>query len=704
MKLLFDQQTAEDLEFETVRSTLAELCYQDSAKSRMNSLQPYTRQGDAIRALEHASELLQIRQLEQGFPRLEFEELHTEIKRLGIHGTPLDLEGFVRLIDASRLVNDLIDFFKHHDQVYPELNSLVNQAYFTKEVIAPIEKVLDKRLQVKDDASPELLKIRQDLKSRRREINRNFEKVLRRLSKDGFLAETVEAYINDRRVLSVLSNYKRQVPGNALGASKTGAFTYIEPRENMSLNNELEMLLDDERNEIRRIFLALTNEIRTHLPLIEVYQSVLTEFDFINAKVRVALKMEASKPAIIEETMIELIDAYHPLLLIANKQVGAKTLPQSLYLDKFCRMMVISGPNAGGKSITLKTVGLLQIMVQCGLLVPCDPSSKFGWFQNILSDIGDNQSIANQLSTYSYRLKRMKYFLDVSNKRTLLLLDEFGTGSDPELGGALAEVFFETLYNCKSFGVITTHYANIKMKAARLRNAVNASMLFNSESLEPLFQLSVGQPGSSFTFEVAQINGIPNDLIEDAKTRLSANKVELDGLIAVLQKEKSEVEELNKAAVESKHEADEAKEEYEALSEHFEQRLQRQQDVIEKNNKDLTNGKRMTQFINSYRLKGSNKKLLEEVKKFIAVEKSKLITKKEQAKTKQLAKNVPSRSTVKKKKQAPKKSPKPILVGSKVRMNNGSQNGEVAEIKGEEATVLFGNFKMKVRLIELEAV
>jgi len=228
--------------------------------------------------------------------------------------------------------------------------------------------------------------------------------------------------------------------------------------------------------------------------------------------------------------------------------------------------------------------------------------------------------------------------------------------------------------------------------------------LFNSESLEPLFQLSVGQPGSSFTFEVAQINGIPNDLIEDAKTRLSANKVELDGLIAVLQKEKSEVEELNKAAVESKHEADEAKEEYEALSEHFEQRLQRQQDVIEKNNKDLTNGKRMTQFINSYRLKGSNKKLLEEVKKFIAVEKSKLITKKEQAKTKQLAKNVPSRSTVKKKKQAPKKSPKPILVGSKVRMNNGSQNGEVAEIKGEEATVLFGNFKMKVRLIELEAV
>jgi len=528
--------------------------------------------------------------------------------------------------------------------------------------------------------------------------------VLKRLTKDGFLAETVEAYINDRRVLSVLSNYKRQIPGNALGASKTGAFTYIEPRENMALNNELEMLLDDERNEIRRIFLALTNEIRTHSPLIEIYQSTLTEFDFINAKVRVALKMDALKPAIADDIMIELIDAYHPLLLLANKEAGMKTLPQSLYLDKFCRMMVISGPNAGGKSITLKTVGLLQIMVQCGLLVPCDPSSKFGWFQNILSDIGDNQSIANQLSTYSYRLKRMKYFLDISNKRTLLLLDEFGTGSDPELGGALAEVFFETLYNCKSFGVITTHYANIKMKAARLRNAVNASMLFNSESLEPLFQLSVGQPGSSFTFEVAQINGIDQALIEDAKTRLSANKVELDGLIAVLQKEKSEVEERNLAAIESKKEADSAKEEYEALSDHFEQRLQRQQDVIEKNNKDLTNGKRMTQFINSYRLKGSNKKMLEEVKKFIAVEKSKLVTKKEQAKTKQIAKNVPSRSTVKKKQQQPKSPPKPILVGSTVRMLNGNQDGQVSEIKGKEATVLFGNFKTKVKLIDIEVV
>jgi len=233
---------------------------------------------------------------------------------------------------------------------------------------------------------------------------------------------------------------------------------------------------------------------------------------------------------------------------------------------------------------------------------------------------------------------------------------------------------------------------------------VNASMLFNSDSLEPLYQLSVGQPGSSFTFEVAQINGIPNELIEDAKTRLSANKVELDGLIAVLQKEKSEVEALNLAASEAQRKAEEAQEEYQALSEHFEQRLQRQQDVIEKNNKDLTNGKRMTQFINSYRLKGNNKKLLDELKKFIAVEKSKLVTKKEQSKTKQLAKNVPSRNAIKKKKQAPKLPPKPILVGSKVRMNYGSQNGEVAEIKGKEATVVFGNFKMKVKLSELEVV
>ncbi|MEQ9187674.1 MAG: DNA mismatch repair protein MutS [Cryomorphaceae bacterium] len=708
MRMHLDNQTVNDLEFEEVRGILGNYCHAQSAGERMAQLMPFERRAEGEEALDLASELMAVRNVEEGFPRLEFEELINDIKQLGIKGSVLDLEGFIRLLHASQLVNDLIYFFQKRKEEYPRLHQLVNTAYHSKEIIVPIEKVLDKRMKVKDDASNELLRLRQEIKRIRAEINKNFAKVLRRLAKDGFLADTVEAYINDRRVLSVLSNHKRQVSGNVLGASKTGNFTYIEPHENTRLNSELEMLLDDERAEIRRIFLALTDELRRHLKLIECYQSVLVEMDFIQAKVSMARTIGASRPAMEDEPIIDLIDAYHPLLLLANKAKGVKTVPQSLYMDKFCRMMVISGPNAGGKSITLKTVGLLQVMVQSGLLVPCSSASRFGWFHGVLSDIGDNQSIANQLSTYSYRLKRMNHFLTVANKRTLLLLDEFGTGSDPDLGGALAEVFFETLYNKRSYGVITTHYANIKLKAARLRNAVNASMLFNSESLEPLYQLSVGQPGSSFTFEVAQINGIPQSLIEEAKTRLDSNKVEMDKLIANLQKEKSEVEDINRASRRAEKEAVEAKEAYEELIEHYEQRLQKQQHIIEKNNKELSNGKRVGQFILSYRLKGHNKKLLEEVKKFLAIEKSKLVKKKEEVNVKkarvETKQQVAKKSSRRKKQAHTEVPPKPVEVGSSVRMFDGSQKGEVLEIKGAEATVLFGNFHAKVKLVDLSVV
>ena len=705
MRQLFDQQTATDLEFESMRLLLSDACHSATAKERMLSLMPLRKFDEANLALNQAAELLQIRNSQSSFPRLEFEELHLEIQRLGIAGGVVDLEGFVRLLDASNLMNNVLQFFKGEQELFPNLHALANEAYYTNGIVKPIDKVLDQRLQVRDSASPELQRIRSSIATVRRDISKNFDKVLRKLNREGYLADTKEAYLNDRRVLSVVSSFKRQVPGNVVGNSKSGNFTFIEPQENMALNNELEMLLDDERTEIRRIFLALTNEIRQLLPLIEIYQKVLCEFDFINAKVRVAQRMDAQRPAVENESYVELINAYHPLLLLANKEAGLKTIPQSLYLDKFCRMMVISGPNAGGKSITLKTVGLLQIMVQSGLLVPADASSKFGWFHHVLSDIGDNQSIANQLSTYSYRLKRMKFFLEVANKRSLLLLDEFGTGSDPDLGGALAEVFFETLYNRRSFGVITTHYANIKLKAARLRNAQNASMLFDSESLEPLYQLSVGQPGSSFTFEVAQINGIPQEIIEEAKTRLDANKVEMDKLIATLQKEKSEIEQLNKASRAAEQAAIEAKEESDLLSEHFAERLQRQQQLIEKNNKDLGNGKKMGQFIQSYRMKGQNKPLLEEIRKFLAIEKSKLVKKKEQAKVKMDEPiQVPKPRPKKNKKEAPKATPKPVVVGSNVRMMNGTNKGEVIEIKGKEATVMFGIFKTKVKVEELEVV
>jgi DNA mismatch repair protein MutS2 len=370
--------------------------------------------------------------------------------------------------------------------------------------------------------------------------------------------------------------------------------------------------------------LALTNSIRHRLPLITAYQELLTELDFIQAKCRLALDLDANLPEISDEQVIDIKKAFHPVLFINNKRLGRTTFPQSLRMDKFSRMLVISGPNAGGKSITMKTIGLLQVMLQSGLLVPVGDKSVMSLFHAVLTDIGDNQSIENQLSTYSYRLKRMRHFLNVANKKSLVLLDEFGTGSDPDLGGALAEVFFEELYNRKSFGVITTHYSNIKLKAAQLRNAINGCMLFNTDTLEPTYRFSVGQPGSSFTFEVAEINGIPKEMIEAAKTKLSEQKVMMDEILSSLQAEKTRLEDLSKSADEAGRLASTTIQDFEKKKEKFEERLARQQETIERNNKYLNHGRRMAQFIESWNLRVKNKELLDEIKKYVVVEKTKI--------------------------------------------------------------------------------
>jgi DNA mismatch repair protein MutS2 len=624
----FDQQTLHDLEFNQIKDWLVNYALGETAQKRLSELQP-SNNFDAIeKALLRTAEFKRIRVEGESFPRIEFEELLAEIKLLPIQNAVLSQEGFIRISQASDLVNGFIHFFDKRSQDFPELYALLNNVYFTSEIIASIEKVFDRKGQVKSDASPFLAQIRQSIHTVRQQIGRIFDKELRRFGKEGFLGETREAFVNERRVLTVLSTHKRKIGGSVMGSSKTGSLTFIEPAATIPLNNELELLLDDERKEIFRILRELTTEIAHHLPLIEAYHELLTEFDFINAKTKLALDLDAVMPGIVRNTRIELIDAYHPILWKSNKALGKPTFPQHVTLDADGRMLVISGPNAGGKSITLKTIGLLQIMLQAGLLVPVHENSKMCFFQQVLTDIGDNQSIENELSTYSYRLKRMKYFLEVANRRTLLLLDEFGTGSDPELGGALAEVFFERLYNCKSFAVITTHYASIKLKADQLRNALNGCMLFNTETLEPMYKFSIGQPGSSFTFEVAQINGIPMELIEEAKGKLDKNRVKMDHLLSELQKEKTYLERLNKEHIEAQELAEEARQYFLDRKEHFETRLKTQQEFIEKNNFYLNAGKKLKSYIDRFqtrtRKKDANNPLMDEVKKYLLIEKSKI--------------------------------------------------------------------------------
>jgi len=560
MKAVTDHQTLLDLEFDKVLEWCSQYALSETTKSRISKLVPISNYDSLKEQLNQIEELKNIKAGEKGFPALEFENLESELRLLKIKNAVIPLSGILNIHQASYLVNQILSFFENSIGSYPTLADVLKDSYQTLDIISPIEKVIDKAGQIKDTASPELKDIRDAIRRTQKQLKKNFDKELRRLSKTNLLSDTKETVINNRRVLSVKSSYKKQFSGLVLGSSKSGNVAHIEPKINIELNVDLDHFYIEEEKEIYRILRALTGELASHHWLIEAYNRGLHDLDFIYAKFRIADSMNAVKPILTEEKIIEVQGALHPLLKEKNDRENKKTFGQNVILNPKQRMLVISGPNAGGKSITLKTLGLFQVMVQSGLFIPAERENNFGLFKQIYSEIGDNQSIENELSTYSYRLKRMKNFLSLSNADTLLLLDEFGTGSDPELGGALAEAFFESLYRKKIFAVLTTHYSNIKSRAVQLPEAINGCMLFNADSLAPLFEFKIGQPGSSFTFEVAQINGVSNALIEKAKSKLDKEKLKLNELLSDLQKKNNALDSAIKSnQIESK--------EYKAMAE-----------------------------------------------------------------------------------------------------------------------------------------
>jgi DNA mismatch repair protein MutS2 len=699
MSYIYDQQALSDLEFDVITEMLQDFSHGESARSYMATLSPLATFEECRRRLQEGREFLSIRQESHGFPRVEFDEIPKELEMLKLRGSTLSVVGIQNILRLTQLAHEVIDFFRKAERLsFPQLRERIKDIKKNDKLVQMIIKVIDDKGKIRNTASPFLEEVRGSMDHVRKQINRNFNRVARDLKAQGWLAETTEAFVGERRVLSVLSGHKRKVKGQIIGSSKTGNWTFIEPSANIALNFELEQLADDEQKEIRRILQELTGKLMEFSPDLDLYQTTLIEFDILQAKTRLAQLLKSDLPGLSEEPQIMLKYAYHPLLLLTNQKNQQKTIPQTISLDKFNRILVISGPNAGGKSITLKTVGLLQLMLQSGLLVPCDSSSTMSFFHTILTDIGDNQSIENQLSTYSYRLKRMKGFLEVANRKTLLLLDEFGTGSDPDLGGALAEVFFEELYSKKPFGVITTHYTNIKTKAAQLRNAVNGCMLFDLESLEPLFELSIGQPVSSFTFEVAEINGIEKDLIEKAKGKLDDRKVNLDKLIADLQKEKGKVSKVNGQMLDREQKAEVARVEFEKRRTKYEERLASQQKMVDKNNDLLTLGKKLQKFITDYSTRGNNKALLGELRNFLGIEKGRS----EEVKIKsKLKEKIQKKKTVKKNRQ---KNVEKISVGCIVKLLAGKERGTVLELDNGMAMVAFGVFKSRVEVEKIEYV
>jgi DNA mismatch repair protein MutS2 len=711
----FDQQSSKDLEFDVVCELLSTFCKSQKAKANAMRLSFFDGPAQLEKEFDLLTEIQTIHNdARLSFPHPNAEDIDTALNILRIENGVLILSELVKVYSLCQGTKLLIDFARNQQENYPVIYNACAHITGIKDVLKIITEVLDtKKLDIKDDATPRLLGIRRKMKANKSEINKNFEKALRRCKQDELLGDSEESYLENRRLLAVLSQYKKRVPGKIYGVSAKGTYTYIEPQESVLLNKEQEQLRMDESNEIFMILEQVTLNLRSEKNHLKAFQRLLIRFDLLSAKVLFAKTYNGIRPGLNKTKRMHWKNAIHPLLYLQNQSQNVDTIGQEMELNETGRFLVISGPNAGGKSITLKTAGLLQMMFQCGLFLSMDENSSCTWFNQIFSDIGDNQSIENQLSTYSYRLNRMNFFLKNANSETLLLLDEFGSGSDPELGGAIAEVFYMELYEKQCYAVITTHYTNIKILTSSLDAATNACMLFDTKKLEPLFQLSIGQPGSSFTFEVAQHNGIPIELIEKAKAKVSENKLQVDALTVSLQKEKSKFKKINTEQYRSQNEAKKALREYEAKLEKLQSKSDRINLYIEQQNKFVTIGKKFYEILGKFKHHKTNKATMEALKKLASIEKSKIL---EADKPVVLAKNLkspelPDQSKKKapsakeiaaEKKKAADRLKKALQVGEKIKLKNQKSLGILLEVNGKKLTVQLGNFIIKTTVSEVE--
>jgi DNA mismatch repair protein MutS2 len=713
-------KTLKDLEFTTVLQTISDRCNTEIGKQKALEIAPYKEKETLMNVLLQTSEYLSSFTNNNALPNHGFDNITNDIKFLAIEDSFLEVDSFRKIATLSDTVNALILFLKKFHDYYPKLNEKASQIEYTKYIIQKIDEVVDKYGEIKDNASPDLVNILRDMSVVRGKVNQSFGQALSQYNGLGYLDEIKESIVENRRVLAVLAMYRRKVKGSILGSSKTGSIAYIEPEATLRYSRELNNLEYEEREEITKILKKLSNEIRPYVDLLRQYQDFLSDIDVIAAKAKYARKINAVLPNITEEKRLYFREAYHPILFLNNLEKKEKTFPQTIELKNENRIIVISGPNAGGKTISLKTVGLLQLMLQCGILIPVHERSETFLFDRILTDIGDNQSIENHLSTYSYRLKNMNYFLKKCNAKTLFLIDEFGTGSDPELGGALAETFLEEFYHREAFGIITTHYSNLKILANELPYASNANMLFDEKSLEPMYKLILGQAGSSFTFEVAQKNGIPYGLINRAKKKIEGGKVRFDKTIATLQKERSKLEKTSLNLKEEETKAREESKRMENINAKIQEKLERYQELYDANQRLIYMGQKIDDLSEKYFNNKDKKVLIGEFLKLVEIENSKrkkatvkekkekeIIRKKvvEEVKVKvEEIRKEKKEKKIKAQKQEVEKPKVTLKIGDRVRMVDGKSIGTIDKIEKNKAVVNYGIFTSKVSLEELEYV
>ncbi len=714
------QDHLNELEFPKLLEEITPYAYSPRVAEKISNIQPLP-QKEAEFLLKKTSEYLSSYESENFIPFDEYEDIEEPLKLILIENFRLEASAFLRIRKITEQIGKLQSFFPKFSENFPNLEEEIKNIEFRKEIIDKISAVFNRFGEVKNEASPLLKEIRESISIAKKNIQENFNKSLNHYAQQDFLDEIRESTIEDQRVLAVKSGFKKRVSGRVLGVSKTGSITYIQPDSVVRHYHQLRESEEEQKKEVDRILRKLTSEIAEFYPQLSDYQEYIYNLDITRAKAKFAEKINGVLPKINTHKTLKLIDAYHPLLWLRNTQENKAIYPQTLQLSEQNRIICISGPNAGGKSITLKTLGLLQLMIQSGILVPVHPRSEMFFFDKLMTDIGDNQSIENHLSTYSSRLKKMSRIVREADENTLLLIDEFGTGSDPELGGALAEAFLEFFYEKESFAVITTHYTNIKLVVEQLPHAQNAAMLFDEETLEPMYKLEVGQAGSSFTFEVAEKNNIPRFIIHSAKKKIERDVVNLDKTIVKLQQEKFEVEKLKSDLTEKRELTQNKRDNLEKLNEQLQQKLYNFQKLYEEEHRKLQFGTRIQSFIDDYAKGKSRKdivkdfiKILEQEKfrknqntEKIEAEKLKVVKRKV---TQELKKESVIQTITETQEKLQERERKEralwLKVGQRVRIIGSTSTGTIEKIdsKTNKATINYGLFKTQISTDELERV
>ncbi len=672
--MVYPENAIDKLGFLEIKNLIKEKCLSESGKQMVEKIQPQVKYDQIDRFLRQTQEFKNLLQHDVPLPVDHIYAIRPLAEKARVEGTFLSEDEFFRLLLSLRTVYSIIRYFNEREGQYPYLELLFEHLPIEKSLIRNIEAILDDRGKMKENASRLLLDLNLQIRKSEQEARKRLDTVFKQAQASGWTADGGITIREGRLCIPVLAENKRKVKGLIHDESATGQTAFIEPEEVFHLNNKVRDLEFERKREIIRLLVQLTDELRPYVPLLLSYHGLITKMDFVRAKALFAIDIDAVMPILASEATLNLINARHPLLYLASKQDSRHTVvPLNIKIDQTDRIILVSGPNAGGKSVCMKTVGLFQLMVQSGLLVPADESSSVGVFKQIYADIGDDQSIESDLSTYSAHLSKMKHFSMFAHASTLVLIDEFGTGTDPQFGGPIAEAILEKLNEKKVRGVVTTHYSNLKLFANNTAGVLNASMLFDNQQMKPLYILQMGKPGSSYAFEIAQKIGLPRDILDLAKIKIGKQQNRVDSLLVDLERDKKDIYHTKVAARKKEKELEELKADYEVLKAN-----------LEENKKDILR-----------KAKEEAKHILQDANKLIENTIADIKTvKADKEKTKSIRGKLNlslDQHTEALKKSTPQKVPTPntaFEVGDWVRLDDTGSEGEILEITRNSSLII----------------